>query len=102
MTGNGVVGLSMSGGSALILSAYHPGQFSYAASLSGFLTLQVQIVLIGKADGPTSVAASLAVLVFGFVLLLLLALLTRGRRRTGAMEAAVPAPTTATPPGVPT
>ena len=36
-TGNGVVGLSMSGGSALILSAYHPGQFKYAASLSGFL-----------------------------------------------------------------
>ena len=36
-TGNGVVGLSMSGGSALILSAYHPAQFSYAASLSGFL-----------------------------------------------------------------
>jgi diacylglycerol O-acyltransferase / trehalose O-mycolyltransferase len=37
MTGNGVVGLSMSGGAALILSAYHPGQFEYAASLSGFL-----------------------------------------------------------------
>jgi diacylglycerol O-acyltransferase/trehalose O-mycolyltransferase len=37
MTGNGVVGLSMSGGSALILSAYHPAQFRYAASLSGFL-----------------------------------------------------------------
>jgi diacylglycerol O-acyltransferase/trehalose O-mycolyltransferase len=37
MTGNGVVGLSMSGGAALILSAYHPGQFRYAASLSGFL-----------------------------------------------------------------
>jgi len=37
MTGNGVVGLSMSGSSALILSAYHPGQFKYAASLSGFL-----------------------------------------------------------------
>ncbi len=36
-TGNGVVGLSMSGGSALVLSAYHPAQFSYAASLSGFL-----------------------------------------------------------------
>ena len=36
-TGNGVVGLSMSGGPALILSAYHPGQFRYAASLSGFL-----------------------------------------------------------------
>ncbi len=36
-TGNGVVGLSMSGGAALILSAYHPAQFGYAASLSGFL-----------------------------------------------------------------
>ncbi|WP_235624204.1 alpha/beta hydrolase [Mycolicibacterium goodii] len=36
-TGNGVVGLSMSGGAALILSAFHPGQFRYAASLSGFL-----------------------------------------------------------------
>ncbi|MCV7176819.1 alpha/beta hydrolase [Mycolicibacterium sphagni] len=36
-TGNGVVGLSMSGGAALILAAYHPDQFVYAASLSGFL-----------------------------------------------------------------
>ncbi len=36
-TGNGVVGLSMAGGAALILSAYHPAQFRYAASLSGFL-----------------------------------------------------------------
>jgi diacylglycerol O-acyltransferase / trehalose O-mycolyltransferase / mycolyltransferase Ag85 len=36
-TGNGIVGLSMSGGAALILSAYHPAQFTYAASLSGFL-----------------------------------------------------------------
>jgi diacylglycerol O-acyltransferase/trehalose O-mycolyltransferase len=36
-TGNGVVGLSMSGGPALILSAYHPAQFRFAASLSGFL-----------------------------------------------------------------
>ncbi len=36
-TGNGVVGLSMSGGPALILSAYYPSQFRYAASLSGFL-----------------------------------------------------------------
>jgi diacylglycerol O-acyltransferase / trehalose O-mycolyltransferase len=36
-SGNGVVGLSMSGGAALILSAYHPSQFRYAASLSGFL-----------------------------------------------------------------
>jgi diacylglycerol O-acyltransferase/trehalose O-mycolyltransferase len=36
-TGNGIVGLSMSGSAALILSAYHPAQFRYAASLSGFL-----------------------------------------------------------------
>jgi diacylglycerol O-acyltransferase / trehalose O-mycolyltransferase len=36
-TGDAVVGLSMSGSAALILAAYHPGQFSYAASLSGFL-----------------------------------------------------------------
>jgi diacylglycerol O-acyltransferase/trehalose O-mycolyltransferase len=36
-TGNGIVGLSMAGGAGLILSAYHPEQFKYAASLSGFL-----------------------------------------------------------------
>ena len=36
-TGNAVVGLSMSGGAALVLAAYHPGQFVYAGSLSGFL-----------------------------------------------------------------
>lgn len=36
-TGNGVVGVSMSGGAALTLSAYHPAQFIYAASLSGIL-----------------------------------------------------------------
>ena len=33
-TGNGVVGLSMAGGAAIILAAYHPAQFSYAAALS--------------------------------------------------------------------
>jgi diacylglycerol O-acyltransferase/trehalose O-mycolyltransferase len=36
-TGNAAVGLSMSGGSALILSAYYPDKFVYAGSLSGFL-----------------------------------------------------------------
>jgi diacylglycerol O-acyltransferase/trehalose O-mycolyltransferase len=35
-TGNAVVGLSMSGSAALILAAYHPGDFKYAGSLSGF------------------------------------------------------------------
>lgn len=36
-TGNAVVGLSMSGGAALTLAAYHPSQFIFAGSLSGFL-----------------------------------------------------------------
>jgi diacylglycerol O-acyltransferase/trehalose O-mycolyltransferase len=34
---NAVVGLSMSGGAALILAAYYPQQFIFAASLSGYL-----------------------------------------------------------------
>ncbi|OBH18396.1 esterase family protein [Mycolicibacter terrae] len=37
-TRNAVVGVSMSGSSALILAAYHPQQFAYAASLSALLT----------------------------------------------------------------
>jgi diacylglycerol O-acyltransferase/trehalose O-mycolyltransferase len=36
-TRNAVVGVSMSGLSALILAAYHPGQFAYAAALSALL-----------------------------------------------------------------
>jgi diacylglycerol O-acyltransferase/trehalose O-mycolyltransferase len=35
---NAVVGVSMSGSSALILAAYHPGQFAYAGSLSAYMT----------------------------------------------------------------
>ena len=35
--GNAIVGLSMSGGSALNLAIWHPAQFLFAASLSGFL-----------------------------------------------------------------
>ena len=48
-TGNAVVGLSMSGSSALILAAFHPGQFIYAGSLSGFLNLSEGLwpVLVG-------------------------------------------------------
>jgi diacylglycerol O-acyltransferase / trehalose O-mycolyltransferase len=34
--GNAVVGLSMSGNSALILSAYYPNEFKYAGALSSF------------------------------------------------------------------
>jgi diacylglycerol O-acyltransferase/trehalose O-mycolyltransferase len=37
--GNAVVGASMGGSSALILAAYHPQQFVYAGSMSGFLNL---------------------------------------------------------------
>lgn len=50
-TGNAVVGLSMSGSSALILAAYHPGQFVYAGALSGFLHLSAGLwpVLVGIA-----------------------------------------------------
>jgi putative spermidine/putrescine transport system permease protein len=70
------------------------------ASLTGYQTLQVQIVQIGKSDGPTSVAASLAVLLFAFVLLLGLSLATRGRqRRADPTSITTPAPTT--PPGAP-
>src|SRR6195952_2463985 len=70
------------------------------ASLSGYQTLQVQIVQIGKSDGPTSVAASLAVLLFAFGLLLGLSLATRGRqRRADAGVVTTPAPIT--PPGAP-
>ena len=53
-TGNGVVGLSMSGSSALVLSAYHPDQFRYAASLSGFLnpsaTFMQQAIRVAMLD----------------------------------------------------
>jgi diacylglycerol O-acyltransferase / trehalose O-mycolyltransferase len=41
-TGNAVVGFSMGGSSALILAAYHPQQFGFAGSLSGFLNLSAQ------------------------------------------------------------
>jgi diacylglycerol O-acyltransferase/trehalose O-mycolyltransferase len=36
-TGNAVVGLSMSGGAALNLAIWHPDQYIFAGSLSGFL-----------------------------------------------------------------
>jgi diacylglycerol O-acyltransferase/trehalose O-mycolyltransferase len=37
-SGNAAVGLSMAGGASLILAAYHPGNFIYAGSLSGWLS----------------------------------------------------------------
>ena len=49
--GNAVVGLSMSGGSALTLAIWHPAQFIFAASLSGFVnpSLGLWPTLIGLA-----------------------------------------------------
>lgn len=69
---------------AFISVAVVLGEYTIA-SLSGFETLQVQIVAIGKTDGPTSVAAALAVLLFGFALLFALAVLI-GRGRRGRIE----------------
>ncbi|WP_405487670.1 alpha/beta hydrolase [Nocardia sp. NBC_00511] len=40
-TRNGIFGLSMSGGAALMMAAFHPAQFSYAGSLSGALDLSL-------------------------------------------------------------
>jgi diacylglycerol O-acyltransferase/trehalose O-mycolyltransferase len=37
--GNAVVGLSMGGSAALVLAIYHPQEFIYAGSLSGFVNL---------------------------------------------------------------
>lgn len=48
-TGNAVVGFSMGGSSALILAAYHPQQFIYAGSLSGFLNLSADPGQVGIA-----------------------------------------------------
>jgi diacylglycerol O-acyltransferase / trehalose O-mycolyltransferase len=50
-TRNAVVGLSMGGSAALVLAAYHPQQFIYAGSLSGFLNLSA-----GQWPGMVTVA----------------------------------------------
>lgn len=70
---------------AFISIAVVLGEYT-VASLSGYQNLQVVIVQISQTSGTTSVAASLATLVFGFVLLSVLSLLTR-RRRHGAQGA---------------
>lgn len=73
------------------------GEFTIA-SLLNFTTLQVDIALLGKRNANTSIAVSLASLLFAFVLLLAVAL-AAGRRRRGdvttaqaAEPLAVPAP----------
>jgi putative spermidine/putrescine transport system permease protein len=69
---------------AFISIAVVLGEYTIA-SLSGYQTLQVQIVAVGKIDGPTSVAAALAVLVFVFALLLMLSVMSRRGRRDMAV-----------------
>lgn len=75
---------------AFISIAVVLGEYTIA-SLSGYQNLQVVIVLIGKTDGATSVAASLATLLFGVVLLLLLSVFTR--TRSSRLVAPGPVPT---------
>lgn len=77
---------------AFISVALVLGEFTVASLLS-YNNLQVVINLLGKSDSQTSVAASLASLVFAFVLLVLLSFVGRRSRRTTAVDAApVPAP----------
>lgn len=47
--GNAIVGFSMGGSSALILAAFHPQQFIYAGSMSGFLNLSADPGQVGIA-----------------------------------------------------
>ena len=50
---NAAVGLSMAGSAAMTLAIYHPNQFQYAGSLSGFLNLSEGWwpMLVGPVDG---------------------------------------------------
>ena len=59
------------------------GEYTFA-SLLNFNTLPTVLALLGKSDAPTSVAGSLAALIFGALLLLLLGLVGRDRSTKGA------------------
>ena len=54
------------------------GEYTFA-SLLNYQTLPVAIVLLGKSDAPTSMAAALGSILLAFVLLLVLSLLDRRR-----------------------
>ncbi|HSJ22538.1 MAG TPA: ABC transporter permease subunit [Nocardioidaceae bacterium] len=66
-------------GAAFISVALVLGEFTIA-SLTNYENLQVVINFLGKSDAKTSVAASLAALVFAFSLLMALSYVGRGRR----------------------
>lgn len=83
-------------GSALLSAAFISvalvlGEFTLA-SLLNYTNLQVVINLLGKSDSQTSVAASLASLVFAFVLLVLLSFVGRRRSARRATIDIAPAP----------
>ena len=83
-------------GSALLSAAFISvalvlGEFTLA-SLLNFTNLQVVINLLGKSDSQTSVAASLASLVFAFALLVLLSFVGRRRSARRATIDIAPAP----------
>lgn len=83
-------------GSALLSAAFISvalvlGEFTLA-SLLNYTNLQVVINLLGKSDSQTSVAASLASLVFAFVLLLMLSFVGRRRSARRATIDIAPAP----------
>lgn len=67
---------------AFISIALVLGEYTFA-SLLNFETLPVVIALLGKSDAAVSVAASLASLLFAFVLLMLLSFVGRSRRGEG-------------------
>ncbi len=63
---------------AFVAIALVLGEYTFA-SLLNYQTLPVAIVLLGKSDAPTSMAAALASILLAFVLLLVLSLLDRRR-----------------------
>ncbi len=73
---------------AFISVALVLGEYTFA-SLLNFQNMQVVIDFLGKSNSRVSVAASLAALIFGFALLLLLTLVGRRRRGSDAEPADV-------------
>jgi putative spermidine/putrescine transport system permease protein len=67
---------------AFISVALVLGEFTIASLLS-YTNMQVVINFLGKSDANTSVAASLAAILFAFALLMLLSIVGRSRRTEG-------------------
>lgn len=69
--------------SALLSVALVLGEYTIA-SLLNFSTMQVAMVMLGRANAGVSIAVAAAALMFGFVLLLALSFVGRRRRRVAA------------------